>query len=71
VKVQLRHVSEDVPDARYIIYTTQMKTVKTGNVFVKKGMHAIPLDISGLAQGIYYVHMVLNGVELHEKLIVE
>jgi hypothetical protein len=71
VTVEVRNIKAAVPDARYIVYSAQMKTVMTGNVPVKKGTNFIPLDISGLSQGIYFVHIVINGVELNEKLIVE
>lgn len=55
---------------RYIVYNMKMKTVLQGDQQFEKGSNRFQLDISSLEAGEYLVHLVVNGNEIVEKLVV-
>jgi hypothetical protein len=68
VNVVVKNMTEK-SNSRYIIYNTKMKTVLQGDIHLEKGETSFPLDITELEAGVYTVHIVINGIELQEKLI--
>ena len=64
---------ENLPEAtsgRYIVYNMKMKTVLQGEQQFEKGSNRFVLDISALDAGEYLVNLVINGMEVTEKLVV-
>lgn len=61
---------EETTAGRYIVYNTKMKTVLQGDQLFDKGATTFALDVSQLEAGEYFVHIVINGRELTEKLMV-
>jgi hypothetical protein len=64
---------ENLPEAtsgRYIVYNMKMKTVLQGEQQFEKGSNRFALDISTLDAGEYLVNLVINGMEVVEKLVV-
>jgi phosphodiesterase/alkaline phosphatase D-like protein len=61
---------KDVKEGRYILYNLRMKTEMQGDIKLKEGASNFDLDISSLAAGEYLLHIVLNGREIVEKLMV-
>jgi PhoD-like phosphatase/Fibronectin type III domain/Secretion system C-terminal sorting domain len=57
-------------NGRYMIYNTKMKTVLQGNLLLNRGNNNHSLNISTLTAGTYIIHIVVNGVEISEKLVV-
>jgi hypothetical protein len=59
-----------VSSARYILYNMKMKTELQGEVLLHDGENTFELDVTPVAAGEYVLHIVLNGREISEKLIV-
>ncbi len=55
---------------RYIIYKENRKAALQGQVNLVKGENNFPLDLSVLEAGTYFFILVMNGVEITEKLVV-
>jgi alkaline phosphatase D len=70
VNVMLKEVPQAI-NSRYMVYNDKMKTQLQGNLALQKGKNTFPLDISTLLPGIYYLHIVLQGAELTQKLVVQ
>lgn len=64
----LKNVTEN-SSSRFIIYNAKMRVAMQGNIDLRMGETSYPIDISGLEPGFYVVRIVLNGLELEEKLI--
>jgi alkaline phosphatase D len=69
LNITIDHVSEAV-DGRFIVYNMKMKTVLQGNQRFEKGSTTFTVDVSEFEAGEYLVHLVINGRELTEKLVV-
>jgi phosphodiesterase/alkaline phosphatase D-like protein len=59
----------DSSNSRYMVYNSNMKTVLQGTIHLDKGATLFPIDISGLEVGVYIVRVVINGIELEQKLV--
>jgi phosphodiesterase/alkaline phosphatase D-like protein len=57
-------------DGRYIVYNERMKTVLQGGLALVKGDDLHTVDVSTLEAGLYFVHVVVNGVEMTRTLVV-
>jgi phosphodiesterase/alkaline phosphatase D-like protein len=68
VNIILKDVVES-SDSRYIVYNSKMRTALQGTIHLDKGATLFPLDISGLEVGVYIVRVVINGIELEQKLM--
>jgi phosphodiesterase/alkaline phosphatase D-like protein len=69
IDVQLKNLTEAAP-SRYMIYNMNMKTMLQGDVSYSQGQASFPIDITSLSAGQYILHVVINGAEITEKLIV-
>lgn len=69
VMIQLNNLTERL-NSRYIVYNMNMKTVLQGDINLEKGATRFPLDITSLMPGEYVLHLVINGSEVTEKIIV-
>jgi len=69
IDVQLKNLTEATP-SRYMIYNMNMKTMLQGDISYSQGQASFPIDISSLSAGQYVLHVVINGSEITEKLIV-
>jgi hypothetical protein len=47
-----------------------MKTQRQGDLALREGDNQFGLDVSDLAAGEYYLHVVLHGEEIVQKLLV-
>jgi hypothetical protein len=56
--------------SRYLVYDMRMRTVLQGEKELAQGSSTFTLDISTLPAGEYVLHLVVNGNELKEKLII-
>jgi phosphodiesterase/alkaline phosphatase D-like protein len=55
---------------RYIVYRENRKAALQGQVNLVKGENHFPLDLSTLEAGTYFFILVMNGVEITQKLVV-
>jgi phosphodiesterase/alkaline phosphatase D-like protein len=69
VNIRIKNMPQDIT-GRYIVYNVNMKTALQGDATLTHGDSHFTLDVSALPSGWYYVHIVVNGVELVEKLLV-
>lgn len=69
VSVHLNEV-KGVSSARYILYNMKMKAELQGNIALRDGENTFELDVTSVAAGEYVLNVVLNGLEIPEKLIV-
>lgn len=69
VRVEIKNVGAATA-GRYIVYKENMKTALQGQVNLVAGDNSFPLDISTLEAGNYFFHLVMNGVEVIQKLVV-
>ncbi len=69
VTVGLDNLPESVT-GRFIVYNMKMKTVLQGEQQFQKGNNRFQLDVSTLEAGEYMVNLVVNGMEVTEKLVV-
>jgi alkaline phosphatase D len=67
--VRLENV-RGVTAGRYILYNGRMKTQRQGDLALREGDNQFGLDVSDLAAGEYYLHVVLHGEEIVQKLLV-
>ncbi len=59
-----------VTAGRYILYNNRMKTQRQGDLVLREGANQFGLDVHELAAGEYYLHVVLQGEEIVQKLLV-
>ncbi|MBD0257750.1 MAG: alkaline phosphatase D family protein [Cytophagales bacterium] len=69
VTVHLEHV-KGVTAGRYILYNGRMKTERQGDLALREGDNQFGLDVRELAAGEYFLHVVLHGEEIVQKLLV-
>ncbi|MGL5890902.1 MAG: T9SS type A sorting domain-containing protein, partial [Bacteroidia bacterium] len=56
--------------SRYLVYDMRMRTVMQGDQELQAGTNTFTLNISELPAGEYVLHLVINGRELKERLII-
>jgi len=59
-----------VGQGRYILYNNKMKTQLQGDVTLREESNAFDIKTGHLPAGEYFLHVVLNGNELVQKLVV-
>jgi hypothetical protein len=69
VTVHLENV-RGVAAGRYILYNGRMKTEQQGDLALREGDNQFGLDVRELAAGEYFLHVVLHGEEIVQKLLV-
>jgi hypothetical protein len=69
VTVYLENV-KGVTAGRYILYNGRMKTEGQGDLTLREGDNQFNLDVNQLATGEYFLHVVLHGDEIVQKLLV-
>jgi hypothetical protein len=69
VAVRLQNV-RGISQGRYILYNGRMKTQQQGDLALREGDNSFRLDVSELAAGEYFLHVVLPGDEVVQKLLV-
>ncbi|CAA9324265.1 MAG: hypothetical protein AVDCRST_MAG56-7064 [uncultured Cytophagales bacterium] len=69
VAVHLSHV-KGVGEGRYILYNNRMKTQLQGDVKLREGNNTFDIETGHLPAGEYFLHVVLNGNEIVQKLVV-
>jgi hypothetical protein len=69
VNIHLNNI-RGVKEGRYILYNSRMKTEQQGSVKLQEGDNAFEIQTGHLAAGEYFLHVVLNGNEIVQKLIV-
>jgi alkaline phosphatase D len=69
VTVYLENV-RGVTSGRYILYNGRMKTERQGDIMLREGNNQFGIDAGELASGEYFLHVVLQGEEIVQKLLI-
>ena len=59
-----------VGEGRYILYNNKMKAQLQGDVKLREGNNTFDIETGHLPAGEYFLHVVLNGNEIVQKLVV-
>jgi alkaline phosphatase D len=68
VAVHLENV-RGITTGRYILYNGRMRTQQQGDLTLREGENQFRLDVSELPAGEYFLHVVLQGGEVVQKLL--
>jgi alkaline phosphatase D len=70
VNVRIEEMPEDL-SVTYLLYNEKMKTQIQGSVDLKKGHNEFPINTSDLTSGLYFLHFLLNGNILTQKIVIQ
>ena len=69
VAVHLENV-RGISQGRYILYNGRMRTQQQGDLALREGENHFQLDVRELPAGEYFLHVVLHGGEVVQKLLI-
>lgn len=70
VTVKLDEIPENY-EATYLLYNEKMKTQIQGTVHLQKGTTSFTINTSELTNGVYFLHLLVKGNIVSEKLLIQ